>query len=226
MTATTPTLASQYDPTTTESKWQEYWSQKEVFKADPSKGGEPFCVMIPPPNVTGSLHIGHAFEQTLIDTVVRYQRMKGKNTLYLPGTDHASIAVQTILEKQLAEEGRSRESIGRDQFLERAWEWKAQSGGKILEQLLKLGVSADWSRERFTMDEGLSTAVLTAFNQLYEEGLIYRGSYMVNWCPKSQSAVSDLEVENQEVDGHLWYFRYPLVAAEGELVVATTRPET
>ncbi len=226
MTATTPTLASQYDPTITESKWQEYWEQKEVFKADPSKGGEPFCVMIPPPNVTGSLHIGHAFEQTLIDTVVRYQRMKGKNTLYLPGTDHASIAVQTILEKQLAEEGRSRESVGRDQFLARAWEWKAQSGGKILEQLLKLGVSADWSRERFTMDEGLSTAVLTAFNQLYEEGLIYRGSYMVNWCPKSQSAVSDLEVENQEVDGYLWYFRYPLVAAEGELVVATTRPET
>ncbi len=226
MTATTPTLASQYDPTTTETKWQDYWQEKEVFKADPSKGGEPFCVMIPPPNVTGSLHIGHAFEQTLIDTVVRYQRMKGKNTLYLPGTDHASIAVQTILEQQFAEEGQTRESVGREKFLERAWEWKAESGGTIVGQLLKLGVSADWSRERFTMDEGLSTAVLTAFNQLYEEGLIYRGSYMVNWCPASQSAVSDLEVENKEVDGHLWHFRYPLVGEEGELEVATTRPET
>ncbi|MBE9062893.1 valine--tRNA ligase [cf. Phormidesmis sp. LEGE 11477] len=226
MTATTPALASQYDPTTTETKWQDYWQQKEVFKADPSKGGEPFCVMIPPPNVTGSLHIGHAFEQALIDTVVRYQRMKGKNTLYLPGTDHASIAVQTILEQQFADEGQTRESVGRERFLERAWEWKRESGGTIVGQLLKLGISADWSRERFTMDEGLSTAVLTAFNQLYEEGLIYRGSYMVNWCPASQSAVSDLEVENKEVDGKLWHFRYPLVGEEGELEVATTRPET
>ena len=224
MTATT--LASQYDPTTTETKWQEYWEQKEVFKADPDKGGEPFCVMIPPPNVTGSLHMGHAFEETLIDTVVRYQRMTGKNTLWLPGTDHASIAVQTILEKQFADEGQTRESVGREKFLERAWEWKKESGGTIVNQLRKLGVSVDWSRERFTMDEGLSTAVLTAFNQLYEEGLIYRGSYMVNWCPASQSAVSDLEVENKEVDGHLWHFRYPLVGQEGELIVATTRPET
>ncbi|MEO0885980.1 MAG: valine--tRNA ligase [Cyanobacteria bacterium J06648_10] len=226
MTATTPTLASQYDPTSTETKWQQYWEQKEVFKADPSKGGEPFCVMIPPPNVTGSLHMGHAFEETLIDTVVRYQRMTGKNTLWLPGTDHASIAVQTILERQFAEEGQTRESVGREKFLERAWEWKAESGGTIVNQLRKLGVSVDWSRERFTMDEGLSTAVLAAFNQLYDEGLIYRGSYMVNWCPASQSAVSDLEVEQKEVDGHLWHFRYPLVGEEGELEVATTRPET
>ena len=226
MTATTPTLASQYDPTITETKWQEYWERREVFKADPGKGGEPFCVMIPPPNVTGSLHMGHAFEETLIDTVVRYQRMKGKNTLWLPGTDHASIAVQTILEQQFAEEGKTREAVGRQKFLERAWEWKAESGGTIVNQLRKLGVSVDWSRERFTMDEGLSTAVATAFNRLYEEGLIYRGSYMVNWCPASQSAVSDLEVENKEVDGHLWHFRYPLTHGEGELEVATTRPET
>ena len=226
MTATTPTLASQYDPTITETKWQEYWERREVFKADPSKGGEPFCVMIPPPNVTGSLHMGHAFEETLIDTVVRYQRMKGKNTLWLPGTDHASIAVQTILEQQFAQEGKTRESVGRQKFLERAWEWKAESGGTIVNQLRKLGVSVDWSRERFTMDEGLSTAVVTAFNRLHEEGLIYRGSYMVNWCPASQSAVSDLEVENMEVDGHLWHFRYPLANGEGELEVATTRPET
>ena len=226
MTAQTPALSSQYDPSQTETKWQQYWADKQVFKADPSKGGEPFCLMIPPPNVTGSLHMGHAFEQALIDTVVRYQRMKGKNTLYLPGTDHASIAVQTILEKQFAQAGQTREEVGREKFLERAWEWKAESGGTIIGQLLKLGISADWSRERFTMDEGLSQAVVTAFNKLHEEDLIYRGSYMVNWCPASQSAVSDLEVENKEVDGHLWHFRYPLTNGEGELEVATTRPET
>ena len=226
MTATTPTLASQYDPTITETKWQQYWEQKEVFKADPSKGGEPFCVMIPPPNVTGSLHMGHAFEETLIDTAVRYQRMKGKNTLWLPGTDHASIAVQTILERQFAAEGKTREEVGREQFLERAWEWKAESGGTIVNQLRKLGVSVDWSRERFTMDAGLSNAVNTAFNRLHEEGLIYRGSYMVNWCPASQSAVSDLEVENKEVDGSLWHFLYPLTSGKGTIEVATTRPET
>ncbi len=225
-TAATTTLASQYDPTVTETKWQQYWEQKEVFKADPSRGGEPFCVMIPPPNVTGSLHMGHALEEALIDTMVRYQRMKGRNTLWLPGTDHASIAVQTILEQQFAAEGKTREEVGREQFLERAWTWKAESGGTIANQLRKLGVSVDWSRERFTMDEGLSAAVLTAFNRLYDEGLIYRGSYMVNWCPASQSAVSDLEVENKEVDGHLWHFRYPLVNGDGELEVATTRPET
>ncbi|NJM97456.1 MAG: class I tRNA ligase family protein [Phormidesmis sp. RL_2_1] len=226
MTATTPTLASQYDPTMTESKWQEYWERNEVFKADPSQGGEPFCVMIPPPNVTGSLHMGHAFEETLIDTVVRYQRMKGRNTLWLPGTDHASIAVSAIIDNELRSQNKTRSDIGRQQYLARAWEWKTESGGTIVNQLRKLGVSVDWSRERFTMDDGLSTAVLTAFNQLYEEGLIYRGSYMVNWCPASQSAVSDLEVENIEVDGHLWHFRYPLTHGEGELEVATTRPET
>ena len=226
MTATTPTLASQYDPSVTETKWQQYWERHEVFKADPSKGGEPFCVMIPPPNVTGSLHMGHAFEETLIDTVVRYQRMKGKNTLWLPGTDHASIAVQTKVVEQFAAEGKTREEVGREKFLERAWQWKAESGGTIVNQLRKLGVSVDWSRERFTMDSGLSNAVLTAFNRLYEEGLIYRGSYMVNWCPASQSAVSDLEVENKEVDGKLWHFLYPLTNGEGTMEVATTRPET
>ena len=226
MTATTPTLASQYDPSVTETKWQQYWERHEVFKADPSKGGEPFCVMIPPPNVTGSLHMGHAFEETLIDTVVRYQRMKGKNTLWLPGTDHASIAVQTKVVEQFAAEGKSREDVGREKFLERAWQWKAESGGTIVNQLRKLGVSVDWSRERFTMDSGLSNAVVTAFNRLHEEGLIYRGSYMVNWCPASQSAVSDLEVENKEVDGNLWHFLYPLTNGEGTMEVATTRPET
>jgi valyl-tRNA synthetase len=226
MTATTTTLASQYDPTVTETKWQQYWERREVFKADPSKGGEPFCVMIPPPNVTGSLHMGHAFEETLIDTVVRYQRMKGRNTLWLPGTDHASIAVSTIIDDELRSQGKTRQDISRGDYLARAWEWKAESGSTIVNQLRKLGVSVDWSRERFTMDEGLSNAVVTAFNRLHEEGLIYRGNYMVNWCPASQSAVSDLEVENKEIDGHLWHFRYPLTNGEGELEVATTRPET
>jgi valyl-tRNA synthetase len=170
--------------------------------------------------------MGHAFENALIDTLVRYQRMRGRNTLWLPGTDHASIAVQTILEKQFKAQGQTREAVGRETFLERAWAWKEESGGTIVNQLRKLGVSVDWSRERFTLDEGLSQAVLTAFNRLYKEGLIYRGNYLVNWCPASQSAVSDLEVEPTEVDGHLWHFRYPLTDGSGYLEVATTRPET
>ncbi len=226
MTATVPTLSSQYDPSITEEKWQQVWEARHVFKADPDHPGEPFCVVIPPPNVTGSLHMGHAFENALIDTLVRYQRMLGKNTLWLPGTDHASIAVQTILERQIKANGKTLEEVGRDQFLERAWQWKEESGGTIVGQLRKLGVSVDWSRERFTMDEGLSDAVILAFTRLYEEGLIYRGNYMVNWCPASQSAVSDLEVEPTEVNGSLWHFRYPLTDGSGYLEVATTRPET
>ena len=225
MTAT-PSLPSQYDPSLTEAKWQEAWETSQAFKADPEAPGEPYCVVIPPPNVTGSLHMGHAFENALIDLLVRYHRMLGRNTLWLPGTDHASIAVQTILERQLREEGLTRDDVGRDRFLERAWEWKAESGGRIVNQLRRLGVSADWSRERFTMDEGLSKAVAEAFVQLYNDGLIYRGNYLVNWCPASQSAVSDLEVESKEVDGHLWHFRYPLTDGSGYVEVATTRPET
>ncbi len=226
MTATLPTLPSLYDPSTTEAKWQKSWEDNQVYKADPDRGGEPYCIVIPPPNVTGSLHMGHAFEMSLIDTLVRYHRMKGRNTLWLPGTDHASIAVQTILEKQLKAEGKTRYDLGREKFLERAWQWKAESGGTIVKQLRRLGVSVDWSRERFTMDEGLSKAVMFAFIRLYDEGLIYRGKYLVNWCPATQSAVSDLEVENQEVNGHLWHFRYPLTDKSGYVEVATTRPET
>ena len=226
MTAHSSSLPSQYDPLSAEAKWQRYWEEQETFKADPSEGGKPYCVVIPPPNVTGSLHMGHAFESALIDTLVRYHRMLGENTLWLPGTDHASIAVQTILERQLRKEGKNRYDVGREAFLERAWQWKEESGGTIVNQLRRLGVSVDWSRERFTMDEGLSKAVITAFMRLYEEGLIYRGNYMVNWCPASESAVSDLEVENKEVDGYLWYFRYPLTEGGGFVEVATTRPET
>ncbi len=226
MTATIPTLETQYEPKTTEAKWQKYWEENQVFKADPSHPGEPYCIVIPPPNVTGSLHMGHAFEHALIDTLVRYHRMKGRNTLWLPGTDHASIAVSTILDKQLKDEGKTRNDLGREKYLDRAWQWKEESGGTIVSQLRRLGLSVDWSRERFTMDEGLSNAVVEAFVRLHEEGLIYRGEYMVNWCPATQSAVSDLEVENQEVNGHLWHFRYPLTDGSGHLEVATTRPET
>ena len=226
MTATIANLPSQYDSAASEAKWQKFWEENQVFKADPNASGEPYCVVIPPPNVTGSLHMGHAFETALIDALVRYHRMCGYNTLWLPGTDHASIAVQTILEKQLKAEGKTRQALGREAFLDRAWKWKAESGGTIVNQLRRLGVSVDWSRERFTMDEGLSKAVLEAFIKLYDEKLIYRGNYLVNWCPASQSAVSDLEVENQEVNGHLWHFRYPLVQSDGYVEVATTRPET
>ncbi len=226
MTATETNLSTQYDPKETEAKWQQYWEQQEVFKADPEHPGEPYCIVIPPPNVTGSLHMGHAFESALIDTLIRYHRMIGRNTLWLPGTDHASIAVSTIIDKQIKAEGKTRQDVGREEYLKQAWEWKEQSGNTIVNQLKSLGVSADWTRERFTMDEGLSHAVKTAFVKLYEEGLIYRGNYLVHWCPESLSAVSDLEAENKEVDGHLWHFRYPLTDGSGYLEVATTRPET
>lgn len=222
----TANLPPQYDAKTTEAKWQQIWETNQTYKVDPAKGGKPFCIVIPPPNVTGSLHLGHAFESSLIDALVRYHRMRGDNTLFLPGTDHASIAVQTILEKQLKAEGKTRYDVGREKFLERAWEWKAESGGTIVNQLKRMGVSADWTRERFTLDEGLSQAVLEAFVRLHRDGLIYRGQYLVNWCPASQSAVSDLEVENKETNGSLWYFRYPLSDGSGFIEVATTRPET
>ncbi|URD51169.1 valine--tRNA ligase [Chroococcidiopsis sp. CCNUC1] len=226
MTATIPNLPSLYDPFTTEAKWQKFWEDNQVYKADPQRGGEPYCIVIPPPNVTGSLHMGHAFDNTLIDSLIRYHRMKGYNALYLPGTDHASIAVHTILEKQLQAEGKTRYELGREKFLERAWQWKDSSKGTIVGQLRRLGVSVDWSRERFTMDEGLNKAVIEEFVRFHEEGLIYRSKYLVNWCPATQSAVSDLEVENKEVNGHLWHFRYPLTDGSGSVEVATTRPET
>jgi len=224
-------LPKTYDPAGTEARWQQAWETSGAFHPDPGAPGEPFSVVIPPPNVTGSLHMGHAFNTALIDTIVRFQRLRGKNVLCLPGTDHASIAVQTILEKQLKAEGQRKEDLGREAFLEKAWAWKAESGGTIVGQLRRLGYSVDWQRERFTLDAGCSAAVIEAFNRLHEQGLIYRGEYLVNWCPASGSAVSDLEVEMKEVDGHLWHFRYPLSdgpAADRRthLEVATTRPET
>jgi len=220
-----------YSPFEVEKKWQEKWESVKAFSPNPEDDGEPFCVVIPPPNVTGSLHMGHAFNTALIDVVVRFQRLLGKNVLCLPGTDHASIAVQIILEKQLKSEGKTSEDIGRDEFLKRAWNWKELSGGRIVSQLKRIGYSVDWTRERFTLDQKLNEAVIEAFNILYKKNLIYRGEYLVNWCPESQSAVSDLEVEMQEVNGHLWHFKYPLISESGEyldkyLEVATTRPET
>ena len=224
-------LSKIYEPAGTESLWQKIWSDCGAFHPDPKKPGEPFSVVIPPPNVTGSLHMGHAFNTALIDTIVRFQRLQGKNVLCLPGTDHASIAVQTILEKQLQNEGIDLEQIGREAFLKRAWAWKSESGGRIVDQLRRLGFSVDWERERFTMDEMLSKAVTEAFVRLHKQGLIYRGEYLVNWCPASASAVSDLEVDMKEVEGFLWHFSYPLKKQSNAglptcLEVATTRPET
>lgn len=224
-------ILNNYLPSQVEQKWQKQWDSLRAFSPNPSDKGDPFCIVIPPPNVTGSLHMGHAFNTALIDVIIRFQRLLGKNVLCLPGTDHASIAVQTILEKQLKTEGKNSEDIGREEFLKRAWIWKEQSGGKIISQLKRIGYSVDWERERFTLDEKLNEAVVEAFNILHEKKLIYRGEYLVNWCPASQSAVSDLEVEMQEVNGYLWHFKYPLISDQGQMLdeyleVATTRPET
>ncbi|MFW1807843.1 valine--tRNA ligase [Acinetobacter ursingii] len=224
-------IATTYDPTEIEKKWYQTWEQQGYFK--PSGHGESFCIMIPPPNVTGSLHMGHGFNNTIMDALTRYNRMMGKNTLWQPGTDHAGIATQMVVERQLAAQNVSRHDLGREQFIDKVWEWKEQSGGTITKQIRRLGSSVDWSRERFTMDEGLSNAVKEVFVQLHEQGLIYRGKRLVNWDPKLQTALSDLEVESVEEKGSLWHFKYffedkSLTTQDGNnyLVVATTRPET
>ena len=213
-----------YNPQNIEQHWYETWEKAKYFA--PSGEGSPYCIMIPPPNVTGSLHMGHGFNNTVMDTLIRYHRMKGYNTLWQPGTDHAGIATQMVVERQLNAEGKTRHDLGREDFIKRIWEWKAESGGNITRQLRRLGSSLDWSRERFTMDEGLSEAVKEVFVQLYDEGLIYRGKRLVNWDPVLHTAVSDLEVISEEENGHLWHMRYPLTDGTGQLVVATTRPET
>ena len=213
-----------YNPQAIEQRWYETWEQEGRFA--PSGEGEPYCIMIPPPNVTGSLHMGHAFQDTLMDALVRYHRMRGDNTLWQPGTDHAGIATQMVVERQINLDNMTRHDLGREKFIERIWEWKHKSGGTITRQLRRMGSSVDWSRERFTMDEGLSLAVKETFVRLYEEGLIYRGQRLVNWDPILHTAVSDLEVVSEEEAGHLWHMRYPLADGSGHLVVATTRPET
>jgi valyl-tRNA synthetase len=219
-------LDKSYEPAQVEQKWYDFWEKAGYFGADNKSEKPRFSIVIPPPNVTGSLHMGHALQHTLHDILVRWKRMSGFNTLWLPGTDHASIAVHYVLDKQLEKEKKNRFHLGREKFLELAWKWKHESGGTILNQMRRMGVSCDWSRERFTMDERMSYAVTEVFVRLYEEGLIYRGEYIVNWCPRCKTAISDLEVVYQPHDGKLWYINYPVVGGGGFVSVATTRPET
>ena len=219
-----------YQPHAIETTWYQSWETNQYFA--PQGSGQPYTIMIPPPNVTGSLHMGHGFNNAIMDALIRYRRMQGRNTLWQPGTDHAGIATQMVVERQLAAQGLDRHDLGREAFLDKVWEWKEESGGAITRQIRRLGSSVDWSRERFTMDDGMSDAVQEAFVRLHEDGLIYRGKRLVNWDPKFHTAISDLEVENHDEKGHLWNLRYPLAdgakTAEGKdyLVVATTRPET
>ncbi|MGD9296831.1 MAG: valine--tRNA ligase [Chromatiales bacterium] len=214
-----------YNPHSIEQRWYETWEKNGWF-APADEGDGAYCIMIPPPNVTGSLHMGHGFNNTIMDTLIRFNRMQGRRTLWQPGTDHAGIATQMVVERQLEAEGKSRHDLGREAFIDRIWEWKKESGGNITRQLRRLGSSLDWQHERFTMDEGLSEAVKEVFVRLYEEGLIYRGKRLVNWDPKLHTAVSDLEVISEEEQGHMWHMRYPLSNGTGHLVVSTTRPET
>ena len=235
-----------FNPTESEQRIYKRWEEANAFAPDMDSSAQPYCIVIPPPNVTGVLHMGHALNHTLQDVLIRFERMRGKKVLWQPGTDHAGIATQMVVERKLAAEGnQDRRSMGRDAFIEKVWEWKEESGGKILEQDKRLGSSCDWSRERFTMDEGLSKAVLKTFLDLYNDGLIYRDKRLVNWDPQFQTAISDLEVENKEVDGHMWHFKYPLAGGatytyvekdeDGNVIleeerdyisIATTRPET
>jgi len=219
-----------FTPSDIEQSLYKSWEEQGYFS--PTGEGDGYCIAIPPPNVTGSLHMGHAFQQTIMDTLIRYQRMQGKNTLWQTGCDHAGIATQMVVERKIAEEEKTRHDYGREAFIDKIWEWKEQSGGTIGDQMRRLGNSIDWSRERFTMDDGMSEAVQEVFVRLFEDDLIYRGKRLVNWDPKFHTAISDLEVENKDKKGHMWHLRYPLAngekTAEGKdyLVVATTRPET
>jgi valyl-tRNA synthetase len=215
-----------YEPQRFEPHWAEWWADSQIFRAEARPGEPYFSLVIPPPNVTGALHIGHMFEHSIIDAQVRWQRMRGVNTLWLPGTDHAGISTQIMVERQLKEEGLTKHDLGREKFEARVWEWKEKYGGRILEQMKRAGVSVDWTRLRFTLDPGLSRAVRETFVRLYEKGLIYRAEYMVSWCPRCQTALSDLEAIPEETDGNLWHIRYPVNGSSLKLVVATTRPET
>ncbi|OCL25344.1 valine--tRNA ligase [Orenia metallireducens] len=220
-------LSTTYDPSQVEEKWYEYWNSQGYFHAEPNEQKEPFTIMMPPPNVTGQLHIGHALDMTFQDILTRWKRMQGYEALWLPGTDHASIATEVkVVKKMQEEEGLNKEDVGRDGFLERAWKWKEEYGGRITKQLKKLGVSCDWDRERFTMDEGCNQAVKEAFVQLYEKGLIYQGDYIVNWCPECKTTLSDIEVEHEDKPGKLYHIRYNIKGSDDYIVVATTRPET
>ncbi|MGB4600425.1 MAG: valine--tRNA ligase [Trichlorobacter sp.] len=220
-------LAKGYEPHDVEKRWYGEWLNKGYFHAAADAAKQPYSIVIPPPNVTGALHMGHALNNTLQDILCRWKRMTGHNVLWMPGTDHAGIATQNVVERQLVAEGTDRHELGREAFIERVWKWKGESGGQIIGQLKRLGASCDWERERFTMDEGLSKAVRTVFVKLYQDGLIYRDNRLINWCPRCHTALSDIEVEHEEKKGHLWHIRYPVVGQPGRFVtVATTRPET
>jgi valyl-tRNA synthetase len=221
-------MEKQYDPKPVETKWYARWEEAGCFTADPNAEGEPYSIVIPPPNVTGRLHIGHALNNSIQDILVRWKRMSGYNAVWIPGTDHAGIATQSVVERKLREEGKTRREMGREAFVDRIWQWKEEYGSTIIQQLRSMGCSCDWTRERFTMDEGLSDAVKEVFIQLYEDGLIYQGNYIINWSPALQTALSDDEVEYEEINGNLYHIRYPVEGGkEGEyIVVATTRPET
>ncbi|MDP3486349.1 MAG: valine--tRNA ligase, partial [Bacillota bacterium] len=219
-------IPKNYDPATVESKWYKVWTDEGYFTPGPEPKGEPFTIVIPPPNVTDRLHVGHALNNGLQDTIIRMKRMQGFDTLWVPGTDHAGIATQNVVERKLAREGKNRYDMGREAFVTEVWKWKEQYGSEIINQLKMIGASCDWTRERFTMDEGCSKAVRETFVRLYEKGLIYRGSYIVNWCPHCRTAISDDEVEHEEKQGKLWHVRYPLADNSGYISVATTRPET
>ena len=219
-------MSKTYNPSEFETKLYENWVKNGYFEAKIDKKKDPFTIVIPPPNITGQLHMGHALNNTIQDVIVRFKRMQGFCTLWLPGTDHASIATEVKIVEKMKQEGLTKSDVGRDGFLERAWAWKEQYGGRIVEQLKRLGSSCDWSREAFTMDDNLSRAVREVFVNLYEKGLIYKGDRIINWCPCCGTAISDAEVEYQEEQGHLWHIRYPYADGSGEIIVATTRPET
>ena len=219
-------LSSRYNPKEVEEKWSNFWLENEFFYAREDSKKLSFVIVIPPPNVTGVLHMGHALNNTLQDILIRYKRMAGYNSLWVPGTDHAGIATQNVVERELRKKGLKRENLGREKFIKRVWDWREKYGSTIIKQLKRIGVSCDWSRERFTMDEGLSKAVAKAFILLYQKGLIYRGRYIINWCPRCETALSDEEVEHREIKGCLYYIRYPFANKKGYLTVATTRPET
>lgn len=214
-------LDKAYEPHAVEARWYHFWEKQQLFAAQEESTRKSYSIVIPPPNVTGVLHMGHALNVALQDILCRYRRSKGDNVLWMPGTDHAGIATQNVVEKKIASQGLDRHQLGRKNFIETVWEWRSEYGGAIINQLKRLGASCDWSRERFTMDEGLSQAVRKVFVQLYEEGLIYRGSYIINWCPRCHTALADLEVEHEELDGNLYHIRYPFPDGSGGIVVAT-----
>ncbi|MFB3099424.1 MAG: class I tRNA ligase family protein, partial [Acidimicrobiia bacterium] len=219
-------MKATYEPQAVETRWYSVWEDAGTFRPETNPDGRPFSIVIPPPNVTGSLHMGHALDLLIQDAIIRRKRMQGYAALWIPGTDHAGIATQNVVERELANEGMTRDDLGREAFVERVWAWKRSSGNRITEQMRTMGFSPDWTRERFTMDEGLSGAVRKVFVELYHQGLIYRGNRIINWCPRCHTAISDIEVEHEDEVGELLYIKYPFLEGDGHITVATTRPET